>query len=154
MAWVNITRRQDRRGDEGSEIIELAVVLPILLFVIAGIVDFGFLFQRYETVTNAAREGARVAVLQNYTTADVTARVQSYLTASGLSATPTTTITYSPVTLGGGGPTIQVARVVVTYPSTSFLLGPFATLVGGTQPGTITLQAVSEMRLEAGAGGS
>ena len=31
-----------------------------------GIIDFGFLFQRYEVVTNAAREGARVAILPGY----------------------------------------------------------------------------------------
>ena len=42
------------------------------LFVVLGIIDFGFLFQRYETVTNAAREGARMAVLPDYTEDDVT----------------------------------------------------------------------------------
>ena len=33
-----------------------------------GIIDFGFLFQHYEVVTNAAREGARVAILPGYRT--------------------------------------------------------------------------------------
>ena len=41
-------------------------MFPLLLFVILGIVDFGFLFQRMEVVTNAAREGARIAVLPGY----------------------------------------------------------------------------------------
>ena len=49
-----------------------------------GIMDFGLLFQRYETVTNAAREGARVAVLPGYAQADVQARVTQYLAAAGL----------------------------------------------------------------------
>ena len=56
-------RRRCRRGEAGSEIIECALALPLLLMVALGIVDFGLLFQRYEVVTNAAHEGARVAVL-------------------------------------------------------------------------------------------
>ncbi len=54
-----------------------------------GIIDFGLLFQRYEAVTNAAREGARIAVLPGYAQADVQARVTQYLAAAGLTATPT-----------------------------------------------------------------
>ncbi len=51
------------RTDRGAALVEFALVLPLLLVIIGGIVDFGFLFQRYEVVTNAAREGARLAVL-------------------------------------------------------------------------------------------
>ena len=50
-------------------------MFPTLLLVMLGIMDFGFLFQRYEVVTNAAREGARVAILPGYQTPDVEARV-------------------------------------------------------------------------------
>ena len=52
--------------DKGAELIEFALVFPLLLLVMFGIMDFGLLFQRYETVTNAAREGARIAVLPDY----------------------------------------------------------------------------------------
>ncbi len=38
----------------------------MLLLIGFGILDFGILFQRYEVITNAAREGARVAVLPGY----------------------------------------------------------------------------------------
>ena len=51
----------------------------MLLLVVLGIAEFGFIFQRYEVVTNAAREGARMAVLPGYTTADVDARVRVYV---------------------------------------------------------------------------
>ena len=57
----------------------MALVIPILLLVVLGIVDFAFVFQRYEAVTNATREGARVAVLPGYTEPDVQSRVQSYI---------------------------------------------------------------------------
>ena len=54
-------RRRD--SESGQSIIELALTLPLLLVIVLGVFDFGFLFQRYEVVTNAAREGSRVGVL-------------------------------------------------------------------------------------------
>lgn len=42
--------------------IEMALVLPILLLLICGVMDFGFLFSAHEAVTNAARNGARYAI--------------------------------------------------------------------------------------------
>ena len=80
-------RRRARRrlGDaRGAELVEFALILPLLLILIAGIVDFALMFQAYEVVTNAAREGARVRVLPGYTNADAQARVTAYLTAVGL----------------------------------------------------------------------
>ena len=62
-------------SERGAELIEFAIVLPVMLLIVMGIVDFGFMFQRYVVLTNAAMEGARVAVLPGYQTADVQARV-------------------------------------------------------------------------------
>lgn len=69
----------------GAELIELALVTPILLMIIAGIFDFGMLFRAWEVVTNAAREGARVGVLPAYGDPDnVRRRVEQYMQASGV----------------------------------------------------------------------
>jgi Flp pilus assembly protein TadG len=136
--------------DTGAELIELAIVLPILLLVCAAIMDFGFLFQRYEVVTNAAREGARVAVLPGYSVADVQNRVQSYLTASGLTGTATTSVTYAPQTVPPSGLIINTANVTVQYPSPFAFIGPIAGMVGGGGWSSITLRATSVMRVEAG----
>ena len=57
MATLTTARRSTERG---QAVIELALTLPLLLLVVFGIIDFGFMFQRYESVTNAAREGARL----------------------------------------------------------------------------------------------
>ena len=62
MASLTPTRRSNQRG---QAVIELALTLPLLLVVVFGIIDFGFMFQRYESVTNAAREGARLGILQS-----------------------------------------------------------------------------------------
>ena len=51
------------RSEAGAELVEFALVLPVLLLVFGGIIDFGLLLQRQQVVTNAAREGARLAVL-------------------------------------------------------------------------------------------
>lgn len=150
---ASLIRPPGRAADEnGSELIELALVLPILLFMLAGIVDFGMLFQRYEVVTNAAREGARVAVLPNYTVADAQARVQSYLSVSGLTGAPPPSVVYSTETLASGR-TIRLVTVTVSYPNTFSYIGPFAKLIGGTATGNVTLKSASSMRVEA-AGGS
>ena len=60
-----------RRKTRGQSILETAVVLPIIVFIFGGIVDFGFAFFISHTIQNAAREGARVAVtLPNLVTDD------------------------------------------------------------------------------------
>jgi Flp pilus assembly protein TadG len=140
------------KADSGAELIELAIALPILLLVTCGIIDFGIMFQRYEVVTNAAREGARVGVLQDFTATDVQNRVNAYLAASGLAASaPAPTVTYSTVPISAGGPSISVVKVVVQYPHQFVFLGPAAALFGGSPLGNITLAASSTMRREGAA---
>jgi len=165
IARVNLPRRRPLtcrkpfgHGNEtGAELIEFAFVLPLLLLVIVGIFDFGFLFQRYEVVTNAAREGARAAVLPDYQgqTAAVQARVQSYLNAAGLPgalATPCGVPPCVTVEFGVNVPVdathnITASRVTVRYPHQYLFLGPIATLFGGNYT-SVQLQAISTMRRE------
>ncbi len=85
--------RNGWRSERGAELIEFAVVMPILIFIIAGIFEFGMMFRALEAVTNAAREGARVGVLPGYNPPDVQTRVNDYLDAAGLTGTHTTTVT-------------------------------------------------------------
>jgi Flp pilus assembly protein TadG len=133
------------QSERGAELIEFAVVLPLLLLLIAGIVDFGMMFRTYEAVTNAAREGARVGVLPGYDVPDVQARVDAYLAASGLTGAHTTTVTDVPVATGAG--TFSARSVDLTYTYSFAVLGMAAPLFGGSF-GSITLNAVSVMRTE------
>jgi Flp pilus assembly protein TadG len=140
-------------SDKGSELIELAIVLPILLMIFAGIIDFGFMFQRYEVVTNAAREGARMGTLPGYSTTDIQNRVESYLQTSGLTDPhPAPIVTFGTTTVGGA--TIDIVTVTVLYHSQFTNLGPIAGLVGGSGWTSITLRGRSIMRLEVPAAGS
>ena len=139
-----------RPGNErGSVLVEFALVVPILLVIFAGIVDFGLMMQRREVVTNAAREGARIAVLPGYDLPDVQARVNEYLNdgiQAGASTNAVTTMT--DVTLPGVVPSVPMRRVQVTYTTSYSILGPMMGLIGGSNFGTITLVARSAMRIE------
>jgi Flp pilus assembly pilin Flp len=48
-----------RRGERGATAVEFAVILPILVVLVFGIIAFGFGFARWVALTNGAREGAR-----------------------------------------------------------------------------------------------
>ena len=153
--------------ERGQAVIELALTLPLLLLVVMGIFDFGFLFQRYDVVTNAAREGARVGVLPDYTTTDAVNRALQYLDAGGLggpgittvgtcggSVTPNTrcaSATINTVTLPavGGEPAkdVQQITVVVEFTHEFSFLGPLMN-VFGSGLGNSRLRSVSTMRLE------
>ena len=53
--------RKLRKSDRGVSIIEFAVILPVLLLLVLGIIEFGWLYTAYITINGAAREGARLA---------------------------------------------------------------------------------------------
>jgi Flp pilus assembly protein TadG len=140
------------RAETGAELIEFAIALPILMLVAAGIMDFGILFQRYEVVTNAAREGARVAILPGYGIPDIQARVNTYLLASGLNnAAPVPDVAYETVEVTPGGNSMDVVTVTVQYPHEFLFLSPVSGLIGGGPHGDLMLAAASTMRLEVAA---
>jgi Flp pilus assembly protein TadG len=67
--WLCSQRLQACARTEASQIVELAVSLPLLLVIVIGITDFGTAFNLKQKLNNAAREGARVAA--NQTMSDV-----------------------------------------------------------------------------------
>jgi len=154
---MNFMRTMTRRlrSERGAELIEFALVLPLLLLVMLGIVDFGFLFQRYEVLTNATREGARIAVLPGgYNQTDVRARVCAYLQTGGVPTTgcPTPTnpvVTLTDVNITVGAATMQAKRVQVTYTHNYMFVGPLVSLMGGgTFNTTVPMTTVAIMRKE------
>ena len=132
--------RLTRKNEAGAELVELAIVFPILFLLLLGIVDFAFLFQRWQVVTNATREGARLASVRtpDYTEQDIEDRVQSYLDANGLQATPTIDVDFA-TSETINAVTTSTVTVIVTYPSAFLFL-----------PGSINLGSTSEMRSEGG----
>lgn len=144
--------RRRIREESGATLVEFAFVLPVMLFLFVGIIDFAFLFQRYQVVTNAAREGARVAVLPGYSASDVQARVNDYIAAGLGASAPTGSTAVSPcatATSFAGAPQINVVTVTVTQTDSFRFLAPIATLVGSTGSfGSVTVTGTSTMRVE------
>jgi Flp pilus assembly protein TadG len=155
-------------GERGAALLELALVLPLLLVVTAGIVDFGFAFQRYEVVTNAAREGARLASMSGYDDAFVSERARQYVK-QGLNlsdaaleqvmpAANCVSVSHPDVTInlsGGGSVVAATTRVDAFYHHQFMLLGPIMGLINASWGQSITLKSSSVMRIQAtGAGGS
>lgn len=71
---VNLYRLQ--RNEQGQAVVEMALVLPVLLLILFGIVEFGRVFNAYLVVTQAAREGARLGAV-GATDSEIVAEVQS-----------------------------------------------------------------------------
>ena len=139
------------RSERGAELVEFALVFPLLLLATLGIVDFGLMFQRYEVLTNAAREGARVSVLPGYNAPDVIARVNQYLQATSLSAVTVTTSVGAAQTVAVGASCIRVIPVTVSYVHQWAFVGGIMSYFGATFTSK-TLSATSSMRSETPAG--
>ena len=156
MASVN--SMADRlKSERGAELIEFALIFPLLLLVLLGIIDFGFLFQRYEVLTNATREGARMAVLPNYTGADVRSRVCQYLLTSGVPTAgcpgtaptnPVVTVADVPIAIGGGVTPVQAKSVSLAYSHNFMFIGPIVGLMGGSWTNAKTITTTAIMRTE------
>ena len=62
-----------RRGEKGASAVEFALVLPVLIALLLGIIEFGFAFNNQISLNQAVREGARVDAVSPGDGADVTA---------------------------------------------------------------------------------
>jgi Flp pilus assembly protein TadG len=135
-----LTRRQ-----AGTSVVEMALVLPLLLMLVFAIGEFGIAFTQWQTLINAAREGARTGVLfrgadcvSATVKTDVANTVADYVTKSGIEAGDLTT-TSSGECAGAGTEltvTSQVPYEFVALPG-----------LAGLQT-NITLSASSTMRNE------
>jgi len=60
---MRIRRNRIIKSEKGASAVEFALILPILIILVFGIVEFGIAFNNYITITHAAREGARIAAV-------------------------------------------------------------------------------------------
>lgn len=83
------------RPERGAVAVEMAIVLPLLLLVLGGVIDFGRLFMAEIMVTNAAREGARMTAM-GYNSTDTQTRVTNSMPGlADMDLTPEMTIELS-----------------------------------------------------------
>jgi len=116
-------RIESLRGEHGQAVVEFALVVPLLIALLLGIVQAGVAFNHYVTVTDAARAAARRAItarISGLTVADITAAAQS--AASDLDSTKLGVTVSDPTdpTFSTSGSTLTVT---VTYPYSINVLG-------------------------------
>ena len=144
-------RSTDRRRDElGQALVEMALILPILLMLLLGIFEFGRAWNTKQVITDAAREGARLAVVQNKEVDQdsVKAVIATHLSRAGIPGTAVT-IAFDEADEDGGGiwrvtDAEQSVYVGVQYHFGFF--GPLLKAVTGSE--TITLASLVTMRNE------
>jgi Flp pilus assembly protein TadG len=125
--------------DRGAAAVEFALLLPMLLLIVFGLIDFGRALNAQITLTQAAREGARLAALGE---SNVVSATQA--AATGLSPV-TVTVTACPP--GAGAGVNAIVRVSYTF---SFIT-PINAIVGmfGSSTGSgMTLTATGVMPCE------
>ena len=137
------------KTERGAALLEAAITVPIILLISVGIFEFGRAYQTWQVLTNASREGARLAVIEGSTDTDVRSRVNQYLTGGGLASQPDSNIQITRnVTLTASGKGTQVQ---LNYPFQFMVLNPVIRLIApsdNTGRGIYTMTASSVMRNE------
>ena len=141
-------RKQIVKNERGAALLETAITIPIILLISVGIFEFGRAYQTWQVLTNAAREGARIAVLAESADTDVSAAVTNYMNGGRLTNVAGATITVERDVKVNGR---SLSRVTVNYPFSFIVLNPVVRLVDGqstTGSAPLTMQSVALMRNE------
>jgi Flp pilus assembly protein TadG len=129
------------KREEGAAAVEFALVLPILILILFGIIEFGFALYNKEVITNASREGARAGIVQapKLTETAVKDVAKDYLASAGWDKTKAdVSVT------GAAGSFPNSLTVTVNYPYSFSVLPNF--IAGFSKD--ITLSATTVMRHE------
>ena len=140
-----------RPSERGSVLLEMAMTLPLLLLVTIAIFELGRAYQTQQILTNAAREGARMAVLPDASVDNIRTRVRQYLADGQLANAADADVDVdTTATMAMGAGTVSSSVVTVNLPFQFMVLGPVARLVvsNSTMGAPIVLSAASQMRNE------
>jgi len=137
-----LIRNKKKEGERGQSMVEFALIVPIFLLLTFAIVDFGMGFHAWITVTNAAREGARLGAV-GADSATIEARVRD--TAGALDDADLTVVVGNAQGNTGEAVSVQVNYQYHLITPLSSILG---TLSGDTLGPDIDFEATSQMRLE------
>jgi Flp pilus assembly protein TadG len=146
-----MTRLKRWKSERGAALLEAAITIPMLLLVSVGIFEFGRAYQTWQILTNAAREGARIAVLPDPTPGIVETRVREYMAAGQLPLAGSASVSVNrSATLVVNGANVSASQVTIDYPFAFMVLQPVARLVtpGSTLGAPLTMRAQAMMRNE------
>jgi Flp pilus assembly protein TadG len=147
-----------RRHQSGAALVEFAIVLPLLLLLVFGIVEFGLILYDKAVITNASREAARAGIVYNPTS-------PNYLSASTIQSNATNNLAPNLISLGAKGTpwasvpagcatTGDALTVTVSYTYTGLALGVDRIMgtainpLADTPNNLLTMSATTTMRCE------
>ena len=138
------------KNQKGTSIVEFAIILPLLLMLIFGILEFGVMFYDRQVITNASREGARAGIVQALTRptpGEIAVVVQTYCNNRLFNLGGPRNLTISVTT--NGNPTgcanfAEDLRVSVTFPYDFLIFSRLISAFGNT----INLTADTIMKCE------
>jgi len=139
IAATNFRSRLGHRGRRGAAAVEFALTAPVLFLLVFGMIEVGRALMVQHLLTNAARDGARAAILDGATVSAVESQVTSYLSGSSVSGS-TVTVSPDPLTSADIGDPVSV-NVQVPFDSVNWL--PSGFFFGG-----VNLEATVTMRKE------
>ena len=111
MSSIRKMLRRSRRS-EGQALVEFALLIPLLVIIILGIIEFGRIWMTMNVLASAAREGARIAAVTSPDVAQVQAAVDDVLTAADITGATITTV--GPTADNKVTVTVQITYTVVT----------------------------------------
>ena len=112
------TRFAHRRRSAGQSLVEFALVVPLFLLLVMALMDLGLAVFSYNSITNAAREGARLAIVNQDTTKITTRATQQ----SAVARNPTVTVAFYQAAADGTPDTTKTCPVATsTYISVGCL---------------------------------
>jgi Flp pilus assembly protein TadG len=136
-----------RHPQRGASAVEFAVVLPVLILILFGTIEFGLFMFNKQVITNASREGARAGIIYReprLTGGEITAIVNDYLGTKLVSFGATEVQATTVVDYSGGQIFGQDLMVRVSYPYNFLVLPGFVIpLAGG-----LTITGETVMRYE------
>ena len=135
------SKRRHGHGEKGQALVEFVFVLPLFLVLVLAVVDFGMGLHTWISVTNGAREGARLGSVQA-TAGEIETKVRQVTnTLDQAKLTVTTT--------NAQGDSGEAVTVQVDYEYDLITpLGGIIGVLGGSIGSTLDLSSQSEMRLE------
>jgi Flp pilus assembly protein TadG len=131
-----LMRKLDERGVAAAE---FALLLPVLLLILFGIIEFGMIMYGREVVTNAAREGARAGIVQGppkRTEGEIINIAETYLSNTGINSS---NVTFTVTGEGLVSPNNLIVQATYAY---NFLFPYIPMVVGIPSPLNIQTQVV------------
>ncbi|MGH7500909.1 MAG: TadE family protein [Longimicrobiales bacterium] len=134
-----VRKRAHGRGEAGQALVEFAIIMPILLILVLGLVEFSRAWFNYQVMVDAAREGARTGAVYNppTTIGTIQNKINTQLAAAGMD-TLNATITIT----GFQGGTAQPLTVAIAYPFALRWIGSFLGWTGAQTSFTLNTSVV------------